>query len=201
MTGESLFSAVARVPIASIGIGHASLAAWRRGGADTVRTPIFVGIGDDVPTTTFADMLSYLRYFASASRLHILETVAPAARGAAWAAFYRETDPSPSTPENEALQNYLVLLRQTNATFQEAMTPGWRTDRGMVWLLLGPPDQVVDPFGTDMTQRGRSLLWEYRSLNLNVEFVRTGTVPQWRLTRASEADVRAAARRVTGSGN
>ncbi len=119
-----------------------------------MKTRIFVGIGDEVPTTTYDDMLSYLRYFASRHASPSCGASRPAARGAAWAAFYRETDPSPSTPENEALQNYLMLLRQTNATFQEATTPGWRTDRGMVWLLLGPPDQVIDPFGTDADAAG-----------------------------------------------
>jgi GWxTD domain-containing protein len=118
----------------------------------------------------------------------------------AWANFYRETDPNPATMHNEALNVYLERLRYVDAQFAEGTTPGWRTDRGMVFLLFGQYDQAIDPFGSssDRSERGRTLQWEYRSINLAVEFVRSATFAQWRLTPASEQNVRAAARRQLG---
>jgi GWxTD domain-containing protein len=199
--GNGLLTAIVRVPVASIGLGGATIVAWRSGSADTVRRPVFVTFGDDVPPTTYADLVGQLRYFTSASRLRELEGVSPANRGASWARFYRETDAgAPGTPENEALQRYVGLIRDANARFGEGTIPGWRTDRGMVWLLLGPYDQMTEPVATDLSQRGRLLIWEYRSYNLSVEFVSAGN-GQWRLTTASESDVRNTARRLTGAGD
>jgi GWxTD domain-containing protein len=162
--------------------------------------PFFVSYGEPVPTTTFADMISYLRFFASDARLRTLSAAPLQGRGMAWANFYRETDSNPETMQNEALNAYLERLRYADAQFAEGATPGWRTDRGMVWLLFGQYDQAVDPFGSsaDRSERGRTLLWEYRSLNLSVEFIRVGAFAQWRMTPASEQNVRAAAKKQFG---
>jgi GWxTD domain-containing protein len=198
-TDSGVLSAIAQVPVVRVGPGAASVVATITGSTDTVRTPIFIGLGSEVPSTTFADVLSYLRYFGAESRIRTLTDATPATRALQWANFFRETDPNPATPENEALNDYLQRIRHTNATFGEGATPGWRTDRGMVYLLLGSYDQVVDPFATDPSQRGRVIIWEYRSLNLSVEFVRANSLNQWKLTAESEAAVRAAARRLSSS--
>jgi GWxTD domain-containing protein len=194
--GEGLTTAIARIPVSRIGIGAAALQVWHAGGNDTVRAPIFVGLGDELPITTYQDMLSYLRYFTTAERLAQLQGLTPALRSEGWAAFSRETDPLPATAENEALTDYLVRLRRANERFLGEGTAGWRTDRGMVLLLLGEPDQITDQTQpNDLSQRGRSQSWEYRALGYSVDFVFVASTSQWRLASATEAQVRAAARR------
>lgn len=196
---ERISPAVVRVPLTRFAPGLAYFATWIPGTTDTVKTPFFVSYGEPVPATTFADMIGYLRFFASDTRLKALSAASPPGRGLAWANFYRETDPNPGTPPNELLGAYLERLRYVEAQFAEGATPGWRTDRGMVYLLFGQYDQAIDPFGSSVGgERGRSLQWEYRSLNLSVEFMRVGSFGQWRLTPASEQNVRSAARRQLG---
>jgi GWxTD domain-containing protein len=199
-TAAPLATATIRIPVARLAPGIAYLATWVPGSSDTARTPFFVSYGEPVPVTTFADMIGYLRFFASDARLRTLSAAPVQGRGTAWANFYRETDQSPETMQNEALNAYLERVRYADAQFTEGATPGWRTDRGMVWLLFGQYDVAVDPFGssTDRSERGRTLLWEYRSLNLAVEFIRVAPFSQWRMTPASEQNVRAAAKRQLG---
>jgi GWxTD domain-containing protein len=192
--GAGLAFGTVQIPVSRVGLGVASVVAWRPGQPDSVRTPVFVGLGDDLPITTYDDMLSYLRYFVSADRLTQLKAIPPADRGAAWIKFLRETDSVSATPENEALQDYFVRLRRANDRFAENGTAGWRTDRGMVLLLLGDPDQVLDQTSNNVSQAARTQLWEYRTLGLTVEFVQTNA-NQWRLTAASESQVMAAVRR------
>jgi GWxTD domain-containing protein len=196
----TLATATVRVPVTRFAPGVAYLAAWAPGSTDTVKTPVFVSYGEPVPTTTFADMISYLRFFESETRLQALSAAPLQSRAMAWTNFYRETDPNSATMHNEALNAYLERLRYADAQFGEGTTPGWRTDRGMVFLLFGEYDQAIDPFGSsaDRSERGRTLQWDYRRLNLSVEFVRAASFAQWRLTPASEQDVRAAARKQFG---
>jgi GWxTD domain-containing protein len=195
-----LFTAIEQIPVLRFAPGAAFVAAWIPGVPDTVKTPVFVSMGDAVPATTYADMISYLRYFAAESRIRPLLAATPASRANAWTTFYRETDPDPTSTHNDSLASYLERVRHVEAQFREGNTPGWRTDRGTVWLLLGPFDQAVDPLGSspDRSERGRAVIWEYRSLDLSVEFIRAATFDQWRLTPESESKVFAIARRLLG---
>jgi GWxTD domain-containing protein len=195
-----LATARVRIPVTRFAPGIAYLATWLQGESDTVKAPFLVSYGEPVPTTTFADMIGYLRYFASGPRLRTLLATPVEQRGLAWANFYRETDPNSATMPNEALGLYLERLRYADAQFTEGGTSGWQTDRGMVYLLFGQYDHAIDPFGVsgDRSERGRSLQWEYRSLNLSVEFIRNGSFAQWRLTPASAQEVRSAARKQLG---
>src|SRR5690606_25991039 len=116
--------------VASIGLGVAEAVLSVEGRSELSRTPIFVAFGDDLPVTTWEDMLNYLQYFSTPARLRALRTVDPDTRGAAWSAFLTETDPDPSTRDHEGLREYFDRLRQANARFREDATQGWQTDRG-----------------------------------------------------------------------
>jgi GWxTD domain-containing protein len=193
--GVSLRHGVVYVPVASVGLGVAEAVLSTTGRSELSRTPIFVAFGDDLPVTTWEDMLNYLQYFSSTARLRALREVDPATRGAAWSAFLAETDPDPSTPDHEGLRDYFERLRQANARFREDVTPGWQTDRGRVYLLLGEPDQIADRFPNDAMQRGRVQVWEYAEYRLSVVFTNTVGANRWRLTPGAEAEVQAAAAR------
>jgi GWxTD domain-containing protein len=192
--GPGLFTGDAQIPLARVGFGPARVTFTRRGSADTAGSPLFVSVGEEIPATTFTDMVGYFRYFTTPARLAALRNSAPSSRGSAWATFYRETDPNPASTENEALLMYLARMRHVNATFPEEATPGWLTHRGMVYLLLGAPDQIVNPPAGDLTTRRQELLWEYRSLNITVEFLRVGAM--WRLTPESEQLVQNTAKKL-----
>jgi GWxTD domain-containing protein len=60
--------------------------------------------------------------------------------------FWERRDPTPGTPRNEALEDFQARLKAANRAFREggaAEIPGWRTDRGRVYLRNGPPDAVL----------------------------------------------------------
>jgi GWxTD domain-containing protein len=65
----------------------------------------------------------------------------PEAREAWVERFWRRLDPDPRTQENEFRERFEGRVEQTHR-FREAVTPGWRTDRGRVLLLAGPPSSV-----------------------------------------------------------
>jgi GWxTD domain-containing protein len=59
------------------------------------------------------------------------------------ARFWRARDPRPDTPENEFRREFERRVAFADEHFTEGSTRGSLTDRGMVFVLLGPPTGVV----------------------------------------------------------
>lgn len=82
--------------------------------------------------------------------------------------FWRSKDPTPGTEENELMDEYYGRVEYANqhfSTYQE----GWKTDMGMVFIILGPPNNVERrPFNYD---RPAYEIWEYYTLNRSFIFV------------------------------
>jgi GWxTD domain-containing protein len=190
----ALFSGLVAIPIVRLGVGAMTLAVTSTG-SDTTKAPLFVTFGEDLPVATFAEMVNYLRYFGSPTRLQTLRDAPPNTRAAAWAAFLRETDPDPSTPVNEAMRDYFGRITQANIRFREEGGTGWLTDRGRVFVALGTPDQFYEPNTTDLNQRGRAQIWDYRRHRLQVVFIDQTGFGRWRMTVGSEAEFEAVMRR------
>jgi GWxTD domain-containing protein len=191
----AIASGTVALPVSRLGVGITTLVASHGTAGDTVRTPLFVGFGESLPVSSFEEMLSYLRYFATPEQLKALREAPPDRRAAAWAAFLRETDPVLSTPEHEGLRDYFARVEQANQRFREEGMPGWLTDRGMVFIALGEPDQVFEQGGTDLSQRGRAQIWEFSQYHAQLVFIDQTGFNRWRLTASSEAEFQAIARR------
>jgi GWxTD domain-containing protein len=188
----ALFSGIVAVPISAVGVGTAQVSFTRRDGADTVKAPLFVSFGEDIPLMSFEDMVGYLRFFASGSRVNALKSAPPERRATVWAEFLRSTDPIPETPINEDLQAYFGRIQIANSQFRADRNPGWLSDRGMVFVSLGEPDQIFERnvnqsiTTTQMGSSTRLQIWQYRQYNSQLVFYdETG---RWRLTRPSESE-------------
>jgi hypothetical protein len=57
-----------------------------------------------------------------------------------------------------------------------------------VYLGLGEPAQVYDQGMSAVGDRGRSQVWEYRGLNIQLVFYDQTGFGRWRLTNASELE-------------
>jgi GWxTD domain-containing protein len=187
-----LFSGVVSVPISTVGVGTAQVSFKRRDNPDSVQAPLFVSFGEDIPLMSFEDMLGYLRFFANSGRLNALKSAPPERRASLWAEFLRATDPVPETATNEDLQAYFGRIQIANAQFRMDRNPGWLSDRGMVFVALGEPDQIVERnvnqsvATTQMGSTTRLQIWQYRQYNSSLVFYdETG---RWKLTRPSETE-------------
>jgi GWxTD domain-containing protein len=191
-------SGVVQVPVSKLGIGAIELILSRADVADTARTPLFVSFGDELPIASFEDMLSYLRFYASPTRIKALREAASDMRSEAWSVFLAETDPVPTTPQHEGLQLYFSRIQRANLEFREEGSQGWLSDRGMVFVSLGEPDQILEPNGMQLNQRGQAQIWDYQRLQLQLIFIDQTGFGRWRLTQNSELEFQAAVRREQG---
>jgi GWxTD domain-containing protein len=136
--------------------------------------------------TNFDEMLDLLRYFGHADQINAMRKAPESQRARLWRQFYTATDPNPVTPENEALNQYFGRISQANQRFTDEGVPGWRTDRGEVFINLGPPDEVVE--NTPGTTADRVVRWSYINYRLDLYFRDESGFGRLRLVPASRAD-------------
>lgn len=80
--------------------------------------------------------------------------------------FWKKKDPSPTTTQNEVLREYYRRVSYANKNFKHYFD-GWKTDMGMIYIVLGPPENVDrHPFEFDSKPYE---IWYY--YNINQEFV------------------------------
>ena len=73
-------------------------------------------------------------------------------------AFWLALDPTPGTVKNELMEEYYRRVAFSMEAFT-VVQEGWKTDRGMIYILFGPPDEIQrGPFELD---RKPFQVWEY----------------------------------------
>jgi TonB family protein len=55
--------------------------------------------------------------------------------------FWQRRDPTPGTPENEFKTEHYRRIAYANEHFASTQ-PGWKTDRGHIYIVFGPPDEI-----------------------------------------------------------
>lgn len=111
--------------------------------------------------------------------------------------FWLRRDPTPETAENEYKEEHYRRIAYANDHFASGI-PGWKTDRGRIYIRFGPPDDIeAHPSGGTYqrasAQGGGSSsaypfeIWRYRHLNgvgedIHVEFVDPTMSGEYHLT-------------------
>lgn len=157
-------------------------------------TTALVSLSSNWIVSNYDDMIALLRFFGNEEQLARLRRATPAERPALWQAFYKDTDPNPVTPENEALDAYFGRLAQADQRFPDEGQPGWRTERGEVFIVLGDPDEVID---ASATNQGRVVRWTYNQYRIVLYFVDETGFGRFRLTPQSRADFERVRSRIT----
>ena len=111
--------------------------------------------------------------------------------------FWRRRNPDPDSPDNAAREEHYRRIAYANDRFSSGI-PGWKTDRGHIYILWGPPDEI-DSHAAGSTydrppeQGGGSTtvhafdIWRYRHLedigeNIELWFVDPSGSGEYHLT-------------------
>jgi GWxTD domain-containing protein len=111
--------------------------------------------------------------------------------------FWLRRDPTPDTEENEFREEHYRRIAYANERFASGI-PGWKTDRGRIYIEYGPADEVEShpsggtyerPFeeGGGTTSTYPFEKWRYRYLegigsDINIEFVDTTMSGEYHMT-------------------
>lgn len=133
-------------------------------------TPLMIAGSSAWISTNWEDALDLIAYEATEDEMEILEDIGePARRLEAWACFWKIRDPVPATATNEALVSYFERIDTANRTWRSALRPGFKSDRGRVYMTLGAPDDIIErpmPAGPVPFE-----IWRYYDYNVEIRFV------------------------------
>ncbi|MFQ6109459.1 MAG: GWxTD domain-containing protein [Candidatus Aminicenantales bacterium] len=108
-----------------------------------------------------AEFLSRVRYIITRKERKIFLELPDEEKEAFKEEFWKRRDPDPSTEENEFKMEYFNRMERADELFVAEGKPGWLTDRGMIYILFGPPtDRITYPMGGDPYSRCREI-WYY----------------------------------------
>jgi GWxTD domain-containing protein len=80
--------------------------------------------------------------------------------------FWEIRDPNPYTDVNEFKLEIEGRYEYVCKYLKEGPIPGWKTDRGRIYILLGPPSEWAE----DHYNRGNVLQWYYNEYNVYIRF-------------------------------
>jgi GWxTD domain-containing protein len=111
--------------------------------------------------------------------------------------FWLRRNPNPDSPENEYREEHYARIAYANEHFA-AGKPGWRTDRGHIYIAYGKPDNIDShpsggSYDRPMEEGGGNTstfpfeIWHYRYLqgigdNIDIEFVDTCMCGDYHMT-------------------
>lgn len=111
--------------------------------------------------------------------------------------FWQRRDPTPDTMENEYKEEHYRRIAYSNERYASGL-PGWKTDRGRIYIAWGPPDEIEShpsggqyqrPYdeGGGFTSTYPFEIWRYRYLenvgsDVLLEFVDPTMTGEYRLT-------------------
>ena len=88
-----------------------------------------------------ADFLAKVDYIINKEERKIFLELPDSARDDFIAEFWKRRDPTPDTERNEFKIEYEDRVAKAAAMFHGEGRPGWRTDRGRIFILFGPPTE------------------------------------------------------------
>lgn len=111
--------------------------------------------------------------------------------------FWQRRNPDPESPDNAFKEEHYRRIAYANARFTSGL-PGWKTDRGRIYIMWGPPDQIDahpsgGPYGRTTEEGGGYTMaypfedWRYHYMegigsDITIEFVDPTKTGEYHLT-------------------
>lgn len=108
------------------------------------RGPLLVTISDHWMVAQFDDLLRLLAYIADPAEVDSLAGADGALRRELWERFWQRRDTGRAGGVNEFRDQFFERVRTATHQFAEPGRAGWDTERGEVYIVLGPPDGVIE---------------------------------------------------------
>jgi GWxTD domain-containing protein len=201
----SVRAASVPIPPDMLPLGRLWLELQTPGDTSRFRAPLLVTISDQWMVANFEEVLEFVAYIAAPEELDSLRSSSGAERRGVWERFWKRRDPLPATAVNEFREEFFDRIRVANLQFSEEGIAGWRTDRGEVYVVLGPADQTIERIvgRGDATGRANALQWIYDTVQggeLSLLFIDRTGFGRFELTPDSRSEFRRIAARLRTPG-
>lgn len=137
-----------------------------------------------VSPSRLSDAIEQMEYFLPKNRFDILTSKSGDDQSRYFWEIWKGEDPTPSTSKNELMEEYYFRIDYANLKFENEFSEGWQTDRGRIFILLGPPDQIQRRYREFDTPPYE--IWEYESVNRKYFFSDKNNTGEFRLVTIDE---------------
>lgn len=199
---QALRRTMIELPAGSLPLGKLHVEIESADGARAATAPIIISISDQWMVANFDEVLMFIEYIATRAEIDSLKNGSPAERRRLWEEFWARRDPLPATPANEYRDDFFQRVRYATEQFSEiGGQPGWRTDRGEVYIVLGQPSYAQERYlgRTEFVGRPNAWEWLYEQApggRLVLVFLDRTGFGRYELSPSSEASFRGVAERM-----
>ncbi|NOY77835.1 MAG: GWxTD domain-containing protein [Calditrichaeota bacterium] len=95
--------------------------------------------------------------------------------------FWEKRNPLPDSPTNPLLEEFYRRVQFANENFSSSGAPGWQTDRGRIYIIYGPPDDIYRNDANLFSNEPPYIIWTYNNLRLRFVFVDELNIGDYRL--------------------
>lgn len=130
---------------------------------------IFISAREQFTTGRSLDeMIEQMSYIAYGDDLKKMRNAIGEEKENLFQEFWDKRNPVPNSKENPLQNEFFKRVELTNKQFSYSKTPGWKTDRGRVYIIYGAPDNV-DKSSTS-SGMGNYEVWYYNDLRQKFVF-------------------------------
>lgn len=133
------------IPAAELAFGKNTFeVVVRQGGAAVHRTIVIQNYPGEAPLTaaSVASVVEPMQYVMSAKAWERLQAAPAAERIDLVEAFWHARNPAGDAGENPLFTEFVMRVEEANRRFRWGEQAGWRSDRGRIFIIYGPPSRV-----------------------------------------------------------
>jgi GWxTD domain-containing protein len=170
-TQTGIFKHIVNLPaedIEGIGINIKTELIQGKYSSEKTKEIIIRKIGISHLISNLEEALEQMRYILDSEERKAIKKVSTKNREELFKKLWKLRDPTPDTAVNELMNEYFKRVAYTNMQF-ESFIDGWETDRGMIYIIFGPPDEI-DKFMLQQRQEPYET-WQYYRIQESFIFV------------------------------
>lgn len=95
--------------------------------------------------------------------------------------FWDKRNPLPGSETNPLLEEFYRRVQFANENFSPSGVAGWKTDRGRIYIIYGPPDDIYRNDANLFSSEPPYIIWTYNNLRLRFVFVDELNIGDYRL--------------------
>ena len=118
-----------------------------------------------------AAILEPMQYIMNHSDWIRLKHAAGEKRKKLFQEFWQKRNPLPNSKTNPLLEEFHRRVQSADEDFSYSKTPGWKTDRGRIYIIYGPPDDIYTNNTNIFSSVPPYIIWTYYDLRLKFVFV------------------------------
>jgi GWxTD domain-containing protein len=127
----------------------------------------------------YLERVKQLVYIATSKEMEQLQNARVDKREEIWNEFWRKRDPTSGDEVNEFRDEYFSKVNYAQEHFSTGLTEGWKSDRGKIYIILGPPD-YIERYPFEMERKAYQI-WYYYNRGYRLVFVERYNLGEYEL--------------------